>query len=78
MPTTTAQDQLDRARRTAKASEYKLTTTKDWIIVEEPAAGLWRWREVCRFKPERRAELEAFLTAMLPPPRDHTPDPKRF
>lgn len=69
----TALDALDRARRTAKGSELRITLLRDGFHVEQPVQGLARWREIATFKT--REHLEVFLVAMLPPPRDHVRGP---
>lgn len=51
------------------ASPYRVVKTQAGYTVEEPSDGLWRWRQIAAF--QRREHLEAFLVAMLAPPRDH-------
>lgn len=69
MPTADALDTIDRARRSAMTSPYRVVETAQGFNVEEPTSGLSRWLLVAWFA--KRADLEAFLTAMLVPPRDH-------
>lgn len=69
MTTTAANDTFHRARRTAMASPFRISQLADGFHVEEPVGNIRRWREIATFK--HREHLEAFLTAMLPPPRDH-------
>lgn len=64
-----AMDALDRARRSAMASPYRIVETPEGFNVEEPHGGLSRWLLVAWFA--RREDLESFLTAQLVPPRDH-------